>query len=274
MVKFSERNGYTDVSNIIIREEITPAILNGIMNWLDVLKGNREGIGVNWYKYMDMFIWENHFNKRTAQYAYSNQNSYSIDKFIESEQNWYDILDLLEELIRLLNQLPESDWRYKKCLESLNNLFARHNFAYRVVNGFFEEITSKEEIESIAEALDTQVSGVKTHLNEALKLLSVSNETPSYRNSIKESISAVEAFVEMITGEKLLGKSLSALKKKGIILPANLVEGARKLYDYTNDNTTGIRHTSGDITNPPTADEAIYMLVVCSAFINYLKKKI
>ena len=44
-------------------------------------------------------------------------------------------------------------------------------------------------------------------------------------------------------------------------------------YGYTNDKTTGIRHALMDDTNAPTADEAIFMLVSCSAFINYLTKK-
>ncbi|MDD3508231.1 MAG: hypothetical protein PHY27_07395 [Parabacteroides sp.] len=40
------------------------------------------------------------------------------------------------------------------------------------------------------------------------------------------------------------------------------------------EETTGIRHALMDDTNAPTADEAIFMLVSCSAFINYLTKKI
>jgi hypothetical protein len=44
-------------------------------------------------------------------------------------------------------------------------------------------------------------------------------------------------------------------------------------YGYTNDKTTGIRHAVMEETNAPTADEAISMLVSCSAFINYITKK-
>ena len=44
-------------------------------------------------------------------------------------------------------------------------------------------------------------------------------------------------------------------------------------YGYTNDKTTGIRHALMDDTNAPTADEAKFMLVSCSAYINYITKK-
>ena len=278
MAKFSERYGYTKVSNIIIREQITPPIINGIVNWLDLLKDDEDGIGEGLYVDIDYTIWEDYFHERTSEYRNKYSNSYVIDTFIvNGKHEWFEILNLLERFILMLRCIEDFDQKqHDKYLEDLNCIFIKHNFAYRVIGGCFEEITSDEEIKSIAEAIATPVEGVQTHLNEALKLLSPSNETPNYRNSIKESISAVEALGEMITEEKTLGKSLSlsTLEKKGIIIPANLREGARKLYDYTNDNTTGIRHTSGDITNSPTADEAIYMLVACSAFINYLKKKI
>ena len=46
-----------------------------------------------------------------------------------------------------------------------------------------------------------------------------------------------------------------------------------KLYGYTNNPDTGIRHALIDDTNIPTSAEATYMLVTCSAFINYLNTK-
>jgi hypothetical protein len=92
-----------------------------------------------------------------------------------------------------------------------------------------------------------------------------------YRNSIKESISAVEALVREITGESTL--NLKKLDNTGIVLPSVLRKAFELLYGYTNDESTGIRHALMDDTNAPGADEAVFMLVSCSAFINYLTKK-
>lgn len=96
-----------------------------------------------------------------------------------------------------------------------------------------------------------------------------------YHNSIKESISAVEALCRGKTGENTLGKALNQLEKKRVVIPKLLKTAFEKLYAYTNQEDTGIRHSlmDDDGTYTPIADEAIFMLVSCSAFVNYLRKK-
>ena len=133
------------------------------------------------------------------------------------------------------------------------------------------EITDQEEIAAIEEATK-KTSAVKTHLSEALKHLS-ERPTPDYRNSIKESMSAVEALCREITGETTLGSALNALEKKGVVIPTFLKSGFEKLYVYTNDPRTGIRHAQMDDSEAPQYDEAKFMLVACSAFINYIQGK-
>ena len=48
-----------------------------------------------------------------------------------------------------------------------------------------------------------------------------------------------------------------------------------KLYAYTNQPETGIRHALMDDngTYTPASEEALFMLVSCCSFINYLNKK-
>ena len=156
----------------------------------------------------------------------------------------------------------------------LNKEFSRLNFAYRVVDKQIIEVTSEEEIAEIKKALDDNNDGVREHLTNALELCS-KRPVGDYRNSIKESISAVEVICRKKTGEKDLGRSLSKLQKKGVIIPQSLKSAFEKLYEYTNNEVTGIRHALMDDegTYTPGADEAIFMLVSCSAFINYLNKK-
>ena len=50
-----------------------------------------------------------------------------------------------------------------------------------------------------------------------------------------------------------------------------LNESFLKLYGYTSD-TNGIRHSGIDFKNA-SAEDARYMLVSCSAFVNYLNEK-
>ena len=96
------------------------------------------------------------------------------------------------------------------------------------------------------------------------------NKQSNIINSIKESISTVESMCQIITGNNnaSLGKALEKLKGK--IHPA-LNTAFEKLYGYAS-NSNGIRHANGLGEGDSTFEEAKYMLVSCSAFVNYLKE--
>ena len=84
-------------------------------------------------------------------------------------------------------------------VEYCNNVLERELSAYRFVNGILTQISSKDEVEAIEEALNItdNLKPVKTHLNRALELFS-DRKTPDYRNSIKESISAIESYCSIL----------------------------------------------------------------------------
>ncbi len=170
---------------------------------------------------------------------------------------------------------PRGDREYATVVNNfvkiLNMTYKRLDYAYRVVDDQIVEITDQEEIAAIEEAV-RQTSAVKIHLSEALKLMS-NRQAPDYRNSIKESISAVEALCREITGESTLGPALKSLEKNGVVIPRFLLSGIEKLYVYTNDPNTGIRHALMDDKEVPSFEEAKFMLVTCSAFVNYIQGK-
>jgi hypothetical protein len=66
-----------------------------------------------------------------------------------------------------------------------------------------------------------------------------------------------------------LGEALSSLQSKGIVINPQLKAGFEKIYAYTNSKEFGIKHALIDTPNLPTFDEAKFMLVACSAFINF-----
>lgn len=276
---FSERYGYKKVSDVIIREEITPEIKNAICSCFDELlhiysiKGYHvPSIELN---ELGKHVWTKFFNQRLSNYNYK---SFSIPSCIEdSHAQWYEVLDLIEFSIKYMHHRDEGT-RLSASIHFvalLNSEFERLNFAYRIVNYEIVEITSEQEIKAIEKAIESSPQNVKMHLNSALEKLA-QRPNGDYRNSIKESISAVEAFCREKTGENTLGKALSKLEKKNIIIPQSLKSAFSKLYEYTNHADTGIRHALMDDEGKytPTADEALFMLVSCSAFINYLSKKV
>lgn len=274
MARFSERYGYVKPNNVIIRECITEPIKNSICNWLGFIS-NEVGL----YKDMDKFLWTYFFNRRNDEYPYSSYYPFNnlrgacVDFITDNETAWYKILDLIEFVCRYYKEHKEETYSgsIEPLLEYLNVEFERHNFAYRLIDGNIVEITSEFEIQSIENAISTSTNNVRIHLHEALEKLSPLKS--DYRNSIKESISAVECLCREITGESTLDKALKKMENKGVVLNPQMKKGLENLYYYTNDGSTGIRHALMDDVNAPTADEAIFMLVSCCAFVNYLMKK-
>jgi len=158
--------------------------------------------------------------------------------------------------------------------EELNHVFEREFCAYRLVNDHITEITSSEEIAEIKKATQTPLQSVNEHIQMALSHIS-DRDNPDYRNSIKESISAVEAICKTITGntDATLTRALEEIEEKGIIeLHEHMKDAFKKLYNYTSD-AGGIRHSLMDGKIPPDFDDAQFMLVSCSAIVNYLISK-
>jgi len=133
-------------------------------------------------------------------------------------------------------------------------------------------ITDKESIAAIERAQSAgALRGAEAHLQQALRLLS-DRQQPDYRNSIKESICAIEAICRAVSrnSKATLGDALKAMGPKVSLHPA--LSGAfDKLYGYTSD-ADGIRHA---LLDTPTLEQedALFMLVSCSAFIDYLAAK-
>lgn len=285
MVLFSERYGYTKASDVIIREQITPEIQNAICSCYDHLKHNLDSMttlyGESYYAKLEAYLWEVFLNKRASKF-YVTEFKYNLVSTVYIEDKnieWFLKLNIIEKGIEYLLSKSQSNNRIANYtnlfIENLNLAFERLNFAYRIIGGKIVEITSEQEIKTIETAIDNSARNVKMHLNRALELYA-QRPDGDYRNSIKESISAVEAFCREKTGENTLGKALNKLEKNGIVFPDVLKTAFEKLYAYTNQPDAGIRHALMDDTGvyTPKAEEAIFMLVSCSAFINYLNKKV
>lgn len=268
MALFSERYGYLSPRTVIIREQITEQIQNSIYNWITKVYNENCYSPDFDFRALEHDIWVYFLDQRIDEYKRQND---IIRRYILNEKFvWFRKLDLIEVVYE---QLVKMSPKIQIFTEYLNNEFERHNFAYRLVDGRIVEITSEEEIKAVEQALITPIDGVRTHLQTALKHLSASQNEPDYRNSIKESISAVECYCRTIIGENSLGKALNKMEANGITLNTTLKSAFEKLYGYTNNPDTGIRHALIDDTNIPTSAEATYMLVTCSAFINYLNTK-
>lgn len=282
-MKFSERYGYVKPTEVLKRGFLDAEGVTALCNCYDHLamwfnhydvyaKSNRHDES---YTDLEETIWCFFMNQRRDDFYGYNSHEIAATEYLKSDKNeWYTKFDLIEFTINALRKMtPRGDREYTTVVNNfvkiLNMTFKRLDYAYRVVDDQIVEITDQEEIAAIEEAVK-QTSAVKTHLSEALKLMS-NRQAPDYRNSIKESISAVEALCREITGENTLGPALKSLEKNGVEIPRFLLSGIEKLYVYTNDPNTGIRHALMDDKEVPTFEEAKFMLVACSAFVNYIQ---
>lgn len=182
---------------------------------------------------------------------------------------WYEVYDFIEIHLSYLED-DERDIRIRQ----YNELLEQEKAGYRIVSGEIAPITNETEIATIEQSADTAFQSVNQHIQKALSLYA-DIQSPDYENSIKESISAVEAICCIITGlsgaNASLGKVIKKLKDNGVHIHSAMEQAFSSLYGYTSDED-GIRHGGIDFKNAP-AEDAKYMLVSCSAFINYLIEK-
>ena len=154
--------------------------------------------------------------------------------------------------------------------KKVNDVFKQEYVGYRFVDGRIVPITDENEIKSIEDACNNKFEGPRTHIKKAVGFIA-DRERKDYKNCIKESISAVESICSIIVGndKATLPDALKILKKNNLKIHPVLEIALIKLYAYTSDEN-GVRHAEGLFENDVTFEEAKFMLVSCSAFVNYL----
>jgi hypothetical protein len=187
------------------------------------------------------------------------KNAYFQIKVLALNLEWARFYDLLEFFAV---KTRGSEFFARSC----NDILKEELSGYRFVGLQLAPITSSEEIASVEDAIAQSgpFAPASTHISTALARLA-DRPQPDSRNSIKESISGVEAVCQTIVGDSkaTLGQALKKLK-----IHSALEKGFSAIYGYTSE-ADGIRHA---LLDEPTVDvdDAKFFLVSCSAFINYL----
>lgn len=269
-MKFSERQGYVKVRDAVQYESMDAELKNALWNIImSFAEANKDTFYID---FLQRF-WVLHLKQQTdtcpkKRYGYTpNAGWFDYQAVLKSpffDSEWFEVFDILEFCEVTFRQLFRTD----KFAELCNIVLEKEVSAYRFFEGKIAPITDEMELQSLQNTVDESASTVGAHLQRSLDLLSDRQE-PDYRNSIKEAISAVESQVRlMLIDEK--GTLGNLLNKIDGLHPAQK-EAFQKLYGYTSDKG-GIRHALLDEDEIDFID-AKYMLVVCSAFINYLTGK-
>ena len=181
---------------------------------------------------------------------------------------WAEFFDLIEFTARLLATAlspTRQQW-----FEMLNRILESKGCAYRFIAERLVPLTNTAEATEVARGAESSIPAVGVHIREALRLLAP-NVGASPRDSIKESISAVEAALKHLTGSAsaTLTEGLAAFEAKHGAFHPSLRGGLVTLYGYVADEG-GVRHALIEEAAAVTSEDARFMLVTCSAFTNYL----
>lgn len=257
-------------------EEVSDALRNSLWNelYLEYFKDlyhpgltDRELNNNKMYN-ISVLLWRDYFKKPLDELSDHGIDTKREVREYFLECPWNEAYDFVE----FVAKNTRNSYIRRCFIDACNEVLERENSGYRFINEIIVPIIDNNEIEELESAFNT-LPVVDLHLSAALKLLS-NRESPDYRNSIKESISAVEAICRVICGDEnaTLGEALKRIDKQGKVkMDTPLKEAFSKLYGWTS-SSEGIRHS---LLNQPTVtvEDARFMLVACSAFINYLKGK-
>lgn len=276
MALFSQRKGFKPVRETVQFETMDESLRNAIWNCFHDQIMHKPGFmdarsGHFTYSYGEInqfaeIFWANFLKKAVDTCPQGQDKIYDELRHAFFRFNWYEVYDFVEFIVSCVNNTDNFEIAISRALES-------EMAAYRLVHGKIIEITNPTELNAVDTAFtQSDFPGASQHLKRALELVS-DKQNPDARNSIKESISAVESAAKEITKlpKATLEDAIKMLEKNGE-LHACLKAGFSKLYAYTSDKG-GIRHAMLDEPNLTKAD-ALFFLVTCSAFINYLKSKI
>ena len=199
---------------------------------------------------------------------------------------WYEVYDFIEFVCKQAyktNKSRKAPTRARRTLPlrlirsqikpftaECNRILEREVSAWRVTDGKVTRITSEPEMKSVEAAMRSKIAGIAQHITSATELL-YDRKNPDYKNSIKDSISAVESICAIITKQNapILSKALDKIEKKNIVnLHPALKAAFEKLYGYTSSGS-GIRHANIR-DDEITFELAQFFLIACSAFTNYL----
>jgi hypothetical protein len=270
MDRFSQRIGVTPREPLVQLDDVNEALRNSLWNVIHQAVESR-----------DAALW-----RRVARRAAIDFFKWPVDElpiydfqcrdWIKQrfyKMDWYRAYDFVEFFVQDAYRVISDDETPIRA--NFNRVFEREGAGYRFVAGVLSPISNSTEIAAVNEAISSATQhallGASEHLSTAVALLG-QRPDPDYRNSVKESISAIESLVKSISGQ-CTGGLVGALDTVAAKAPIHgaLRNALKSLYGYASDES-GIRHA---ILDDPTVEyeEAKFMLVACSAFVNFLVAK-
>lgn len=287
---FSQRVGARAVAQLGMEDmppELRVSLWNIIQPWIWSVRQGEYARRAQWVYNFPAIRWP------TDEIPFHSRSDHATQRLKEwfFSAEWhaiYDLVEALPEMIAYGIEMPLFDvMRKYRVLEAsdrcrqliidyatnLDAMLEREGAPYRYRNLQLVPITNEQELSEIDEARVAPFAGARMHIQGAIEKIS-HRPSPDYRNCVKEAVSAVESLLQEATGLKgeKLPKLLDAFERKySVDLHRAFKAALGSLYGWTSDDG-GIRH---GIFGAETVsrDEAQFMLIACSALVNFLVAK-
>jgi len=288
---FSERNGIVSLSKVIQDKSLNLRTINRLYNLLsDLIQQSFSACTRVKYKGQDV-----HNLNCLVVHIYTDLMSMKVDDlpiqrhsgaglWLNTQKVESDLHSILEfgslsetfDLIEGVAQHLSSSYGtnhprlHQFYTREINRLFEEESVTFTLLNGQIIPNVSPEEKIDIEQALDRKDTS-SIHLSNALKFL-YDREDPQYGNSIKESISSVEAAYRKLTGQKdiSVADGITHLKRNGFYIHPALEKSINALFGYASDRSA-VRHAAKYGEPIVNQAEARFALVWCAALINYIQ---
>lgn len=289
MALFSERMGFVEPKDVLQIECANTDLRMSLYNLVHGVLGDYERNSLS--ESICKELWTMKWHRPVDTFPFHSYEFYQELNEWVLDGEWYACYDLLEFVYNEMKDSgafePEpmsfaygfNNWEPRPDLDkefqdAVNQVLEAEGSGYRFIQGQVSPITNEYEIGSIGQSLDSDngFAGARKHIEKSLKLISKKPD-PDYLNSVKESISAAESAAKHVALGKnnTLADAVDSLQRAGH-LHKSLADAWKKMFGYTSD-ADGIRHAGSN--EPVNLDFAFakYMLVTCSAFVNYLAEE-
>lgn len=272
MPNFSQRYNYSSIDFELEVEYLSKTARIGIWNVIYESRNNLfhpDSIGLA--EHLSKRLWSDYLNQPLDdQPGYSDLQQIVKNLIIKS--SWNKVFDLLEAIFKYWDEFVQHNIfavrdDLTEFVESIVRCFKVRHIGYSVIALQITPIQSEAEVEEINEAAKNlqYLPGAHQSLARAMHHLS-NRDNPDYINSVKESISAVEAVLKEVSGKNSLSENIDELKKKGVVVHPALQKSMKTMYGWASQVA---RHgtPTGSVIDFPLAK---WTLITCTAFINYL----
>ena len=276
---FSDRNSLDPISKEMQFKDFSAGTRMALFNALkNIMSVQIETRSLNTDRITKIIV-EDVFNEQYKKYSVDYDDVMDDIYEIFQTEDYHVLITIIEFLCNLVfeteNQFLEryhNDYSlisyYTDTRKQMNDAFEDEYVGYRFVNENIVPITNDSEIETIEQASQTPYERVNESISKAIRYISETGNK-DYKNSVKESITALEQLLNIVlnTSGLTLSNAVEQLSQK-VEIDGDLKASIKSMYNFAS-NVNGVRHGNNKNNDNITFDEAKLVLLFCSSTVNY-----